>query len=237
MKTAIKFAAISAATVAVIGLVLAGGVQAHTIINPVSATASSNQQPWHQSDLISWNYNTADSPPSLNDPLFMTTANPDLSAGAKPFVHGNGMWTSNGFTATAGSITINFDLGAAYDLQNIYIWNGNQNDATDIGVRNLTIQGSTNNVTFNTLTSTPTVDLTRATSGEITYAQVFSASQNNTSIRYVKFNINTTWGGYGGQTWAQLSEVRFTAVPEPSTFALLGLAIAGMSLRRRRSAN
>ena len=192
-------------------------VQAHTIINPVSATASSNQLPYMQSDLISWNYNSADTPPSLSNPLYMTTANPDLNAGANPFQYGNGMWTSDGYTATAGSMTINFDLGAAYDLQNIYIWNGNQWDATDIGVRNLTIQGSTNNVTFNTLTSTATVNLTQSTDRAIAYAQVFSASQNNTSIRYVRFNINTTWGGYGGQTWAQLSEVRFTAVPEPSS--------------------
>lgn len=50
-------------------------------------------------------------------------------------------------------------------------------------------------------------------------------------IRYVKF---TDINGPGDGSLIGFSEIRFTALPEPSSTALLGLGGAALMLRRRR---
>ena len=61
-----------------------------------------------------------------------------------------------------------------------------------------------------------------------TFTEAFTA-------RYILFNIGTNYGA-DPNGLVGLAEVQFdgVAVPEPSSFALLGLAGAGLLLRRRR---
>ena len=71
--------------------------------------------------------------------------------------------------------------------------------------------------------------------------QTLTATAN---VNKVTFTINTNLNGVAGSVvefggsqttgYVGLGEVRFTAVPEPSALALIGLAAAGMILRRRR---
>ncbi|MBL8506070.1 MAG: PEP-CTERM sorting domain-containing protein [Methylobacillus glycogenes] len=75
--------------------------------------------------------------------------------------------------------------------------------------------------------------MTRSNGGDIA-AQVVDFSA---SARYVRFDILTNYDQQW--PWVGLSEVKFVAaVPEPSSYAMLGLGLAalGMVARRRKSA-
>ena len=56
---------------------------------------------------------------------------------------------------------------------------------------------------------------------------------NQTGVRYIKMTLNSNYGsGIGGNI--AFNEIRFNAVPEPSSTVLLGLGGLALILRRRR---
>ncbi|MBL8381133.1 MAG: PEP-CTERM sorting domain-containing protein [Burkholderiales bacterium] len=166
----------------------------------------------------------------------------------------NYMWNTVG-RGQDNNPFILFDLGARYDVSRLFLWNFNEeigNPAnnpccTGFGMRDVIISAGT---TANALTTVGQYQFQEATGlssygGEIINLQI-------TDVQFVLFTPLNTWSGtvFGpnystppgldeGRGITGLSEVRFdvgpaSTVPEPGTLALFGLAIAGLSLRKRR---
>ena len=134
-------------------------------------------------------------------------------------------WFSNFGTSTA---TISYDLGDAYELHGMALWNEDGN-----GIGKLNVLGSLDGITWTTLGSS----LTPSNNAEgVDYgANVFS--WGTTTARYVKLEASQcpasgTWVG------CSVGEVAFNAtpVPEASSVAMagLGLAVVGAVAARRR---
>lgn len=124
----------------------------------------------------------------------------DPGLGSPASIHnrfGGEMWSS------MGSIReyVVFDLGKAVSLTKVYIWNYNVQDATDVGMRDVEVQVTSDtqmtNANFNTIAK---VSLKQG--GEA--AQVFDVI--GTNVRLVKLKGLSNWGqGYT----VGLGEVRF----------------------------
>lgn len=135
-------------------------------------------------------------------------------------------WFSNFGTRSA---SVSYDLGQVYQLQGLALWNED-----GLGIGQLTIEGSTDGVTWTALKSNLTP--TNNPSGKNYGADVFS--WDSASVRYVKLNASqctaiSEWTGCG------FGEVAFNAaspVPEAGTVAMagLGLAVVGAVAARRR---
>ena len=189
---------------------------------PVSVTASSNL------------FDIFDFPVKTLDWTGMsagTASAPDLTATYTPNGSGNGTWTTN--TGDVANAFIQYDLGSLMDVGQAYIWQRSQTNLTSRGVKDFTIVGSVDGTNWNPLTFTSLV-LQEAVNGAPVSAQSFALTQNNLGIRYVRINVDSS---YGDADYVGLTEVRFVAVPEPGTLALagLGIAAAACGIRRRRS--
>jgi hypothetical protein len=129
------------------------------------------------------------------------------------------MWLSNGGVSAEW---IRFDLGQAYDLSKIFIWNYNENHAVNAanarGVNDFTVDVSTDDANW----SAPTTGGSQtalaivggyAASIPLTCDLPIDAS----AVRYVRFTIDSN---YGAATYVGLSEVRFEG-DEPYTGPVL----------------
>ena len=127
-----------------------------------------------------------------------------------------------------------FDLGGTYSLSDIAIWQFNHIDpnALQLGVKDFTLESSTNGISFTPLLGTTTLTIG---SGNTNDAAQISALGDITAS-HVRLNY---LNNYGNGTFTGLSEVQFvvTAIPEPSTIAMFGIGAGVMglvSIRRRR---
>ena len=165
---------------------------------------------------------------------------------AENLINGSGFDEANGFHSNAGGNNINwindlntgfphsvtFDLEANYDLDSVKVWNWNTLDTLDAGVKDVTISvassvgGSFTSLGAFVLTIAPGAD--NVDFGQVIDLSGFAAADD---ARLVKFDI-TTNHGFSAYPLAGLSEVRFDAVPEPGSLALMGLG--GICLLRRR---
>jgi len=157
------------------------------------------------------------------------------------------MWmTANGDVADA---SIQFDLGAAYNLASAHIWNYNQYTViVDVGSFDLTNRGIQQVDIFVSLDSAswtlfdddvifPRAPNTPTPSSDYVG---FDLDLGGTLARYVKFEIDSNYGIDSGGTaignYVGLSEVQFTPapVPEPATMFLLGSGLIGVGAFVRR---
>lgn len=153
-------------------------------------------------------------------------------------VEGN-MWLTNGtFRAPNDPLPahITFDLGANFDLASTTVWN--YNEVTGPGA-NLTNRGA-NAVTISvassaggTFTSLGNFNFTQAPGNDTNdFGQLIDfSSLGADNVRLIRFDITSNHGNT--DDFAGLSEVRFTAVPEPSIAILSALGLLTL-LRRRR---
>jgi hypothetical protein len=121
---------------------------------------------------------------------------------------------------------ITFNLGAEYDLESVLFWNYAESGNTDRGIKSVTASFSSDGLSFTGATT-----LNFAEAGGLPVA-VETVSMVASDVQYVKF---TDFDDHGGGNLAGFSEIRFTAIPEPSSAAaLLGFGALACALRRRR---
>lgn len=138
-------------------------------------------------------------------------------------------WLLDG--ATTGYLT--FDLGGLFKVGSTTIWNyGPGCCGEGRSVRDLSISLSTDGVNYTEFGSfVLSQPLTDPFAGE-------TLALGDTKARFVRFDIQSN---HGDGDYTGLSEVKFngvSAVPEASSLAygLIGLATAGLLMRRRSSA-
>ena len=139
------------------------------------------------------------------------------------------------FAVPSVSQIIEFDLGFLVPkLESAYIWNENQGAglAAFRGVNEVVISISTvDSGDASTFTDIGTFNLTANAGDAPAPAEVVPLG--DVSARRVRFNINSAHSGAAEEN-VGLSEVRFFGTPEPTSLALLGVALAAAGLRRLR---
>ena len=208
---------------------------AATYVLPVDVTADNdNANPnWAASNLV-----IASNPYFSNNGAGLNTGDQVGLVGDLPtyksMVDGGGsaQYRQNGITTA----TLIFDLGATYSLNGLRLWNLAEywggNTYNDRGVRDFTLSFSTDGNTFSNAQN-----FTAAIGGGAgglplpnrSAGQAFSFG--DISANYVKFDITSS---QGSTFCAGIGALRFTAVPEPSTYALVVGGIATLLLIRRR---
>jgi hypothetical protein len=133
--------------------------------------------------------------------------------------------------------TIVFDLGATYDVTSMHIWNGYwANYQSGRSANQVEISTSSN---LSAWTSQGTTYFAEAPTTDVSYTGFDVTNLSWTGTRYVRFQIDSNWGGGDCGNCITLSEVQFSAgaggqVPEPATFSLVAAALAGRLWRLRR---
>ena len=126
--------------------------------------------------------------------------------------------------------TLTFDLGSLETIDSLIFYNYNELFSGDYynnrGITSVTAEFSTDNISYSDATtlSFSLADENNPFSGEL-------VGFSEQTAQYVRFS--NIAGGDGAIIG--FSEIRFTAVPEPSSTALLGLGLCSMLLRRKRS--
>lgn len=136
------------------------------------------------------------------------------------------MWLTNTWAINSQTANITFDLGATYDVASTDVWNLNANITR--GAKDVTISVSADNSTW---TSLGNFVFTQGPGSQAAFTQTIALNAEN--IRYIKFHVTSNYGDTQG--YAGLSEVRFTAVPEPVTLSVLCSGFLGYILKKRRS--
>jgi len=156
-------------------------------------------------------------------------------------------WDSNGQNSgfaiaesNAGQYIV-WDLGSEMDLADAILWKyGNQNGSATHAMKDFSFQfnsaseGASNfaGPTTDLVLDLPTTGTDTMLGGQNTQApQTFHL--NETGVRYVKMTLNSNYGS-GTSGNIAFNEIRFNAVPEPSSTALLGLGGLALILRRRK---
>jgi len=204
---------------------IAGGLQAASVIPNVGVTATSWWDDHLGSNSIQWIGNITNGS-GLSAPNDITATHGFNNDAV-------GMWHAKAWNVDPNP-TITFNLGGAFDLAGIHIWNGNQ--ALNLahirrGVRDFQLSVSTNGGSSYTLVGSYQLAVSPLPGTQIS-AQNFDLSGQN-GVTHVQLRVLSTHNSpAGGGDYASLSEVMFT-VPEPGVALLGGLGLLGL-LRRRR---
>ncbi len=191
-----------------------------------------------------------------------TTSNNSLVAGASTVLGASDSLGDSGFnpgtasdfgnfvTFTPGA-NVTYDLGAAYNVSNLLIWNFSQEGYTSAGANSVTILEGTSllslatvgTYTFNEVTVDPGYGSPRYIAGAPDqagavppYSPFSPAGTANVpaqilpvsivDAQYIELQINSNWGFGGGLVG--INEVNFVgiALPEPSTWAMMLVALS-----------
>lgn len=230
MKSAIYWGSVCAATV-----LFAASVSAE-MITPDAVYASS------------W-FNSPETVPGnlINGSQFNDTGNPLTST----INVGNfGLWHAGDVPGSIlpapGNPPVVADQWVAFEfdtpqlLSKAYIWQSAQHGVAALlgrGVKDLNILYSTDGaVSFSNALTTSSTTLnigSSHTTGNVEPVQVVEFSGPIAGITHIAFDIISAHSGATNE-YVGLSEVRFEAVPEPTSLALLGLGGLMMIKRRRR---
>ena len=198
-----------------------------TIIDPISVSKEGGGDP----------YNGSLSQVIDNSGLSFDLNTGDLVPITLPTHDGGTSYTDNAvrwftfdlFSAEVPDALI-FDLGQVYStgLGDILFWNYSEQGAGDRGISDVTASFSSDGISY---FGDTTVNFTQASLIDNPFAGETVGLNQYGDIRYVKFTDIT---GPAAGSLIGFSEIRFTALPEPSSTALLGLGGVALMLRRRR---
>ena len=217
------------AVVCVSSLFLVVGASAD-VITPVSATVSSEFS-WEYRSLYGYGVNLAVDMINGSGLALGTGGADDTHADpTNPGYPADGSWHRTEWLATGSLVPDKpdnspwavFDLGRSCNLTATRIWNSSEANNFNLGVAEMEVLVSADNVNF---TSLGMYYPREAINAGAEPAQDLALAANG--VRYVKFNnmlnYGCSWGGTG------FDEVRFVgAIPEPS--ALILVATAGFGL-------
>lgn len=139
-------------------------------------------------------------------------------------------------TSGVGNIEFIFDLGAAYNVNGIYVWNYT-NSSTGSGqnraISNFDLQFSTDGgLNYTTTVASGTfANFTKPAAGGVNTSVESRTFSTVNGVTHIKINGITNYG----DSRLGVSEIRFEGVvPEPGSLALLGLGGLLVASRRRR---
>jgi len=235
VKLTIKPIVLSTAT---FGLMLgvAQNAQAVSLIPGVTATSTISSQPspaWNLADAVNGKGLPGNTPSLTGNHVSSDTGNAWRSDVLSSSI-GTGVTIPNG--------TITFNLNGSYNLGGFSFWNlgGTSSALTHQGIKNVTIQYSTDGINFTTIAGAPTSFAQGAFSvvGAPTAQSVQNFSFASVAATHVRFTNLSNFGGLtsGVNDRIGFSEIQFqgTKIPEPSaSVALLAFGLAGVGLRKR----
>jgi hypothetical protein len=134
-------------------------------------------------------------------------------------------WLSSGPNVLPG--VIDFDLGAVFGLTQLAYWNHAAGSSAN--VQNFRVFTS-NVADFSVSTLVGNFVNPQQNAFNPYPAQVYDIADTN--ARYVRLALDTY---YGNPCCVAIGEIAFDSVPEPSTLTLLGFALVGLGLGRRRA--
>ena len=121
---------------------------------------------------------------------------------------------------------IDYNLGALYTINRVALWN--QDAGANQGIDSFDILTS-NNSLFLGAVNVGAFNASDASRLVQTFSLASSTGQ------YVRLQINSNHGGACCVTLGEIAmDVRSAVVPEPATFALLGIGLAGLGFARRK---
>ena len=198
-----------------------------TIIDPISVSKEGGGDPYNGSlsqvidnSGLSFDLNTGDLVP-------ITLPTHD---GGTSYTNNAVRWFTFDLLGAEVPDALIFDLGQVYStgLGDILFWNYSEQGAGDRGISDVTASFSSDGISY---FGDTTVNFTQASLIDNPFAGETVGLNQYGDIRYVKFTDIT---GPGDGSLIGFSEIRFTALPEPSSTALLGLGGVALMLRRRR---
>lgn len=181
---------------------LAAGTAGGDVIQPVDIDFSSELSPRNAVDIINGN--------GLTGTDTSATHNATVSD----------MWLS-GAGEDITEQWLRFDLGNTYDVTKIYIWQYNENNASNAdnirGVSNFTVEVSLDDVNYSAPDSgaSQTADRIPDPGYANPIPMTCALSMSASGIQYIKFNIDSSWGA---SDYIGLSEVRFEGTVTADTF-------------------
>lgn len=197
---------------AALSAMLASPLMAAAVIEGVTATATS----WWD---MPANVSGYQHPKNIVNNLGMV-APYGLTDNHSPHGDAYGQWHAVAW-ANNPNPAVTFDLGGSFDLEQIYIWNGNQTNLTGRGVKEFVLSVSSDGSTYTTV---GTYNLTQSANNQPNKAQIFSLAGRN-GITHVKIRVNSTHD-VANNDYANLSEVKFTKIVVPEVLKLNRFTVA-----------
>jgi len=141
--------------------------------------------------------------------------------------NGGTYWLSGNTGSNVAGEVLTFTLQSASVVDAVHMWGYDRIGSTSRSIQNFDLSFSTNG--GGTYANTIALVLAVPSADPIPVQTLNFAQQ--TGVTHIRI---TNMTNYGDSNYVGLNEIRFSAVPEPTTTALLGLGGLALILRRRK---